>query len=112
MVGTRYIIGSGPLRSWQEKHPNAKWIVLSGEISYDMYEQLCLDFDYTKYNRISFDDVTIGNKIFENEHQVTNYEYCHFMVHEYSAKVPVLDKMILGKDNDFMISDGSIYSLG
>lgn len=112
MVPSLFIVGSEPISSWEEKHPNAKWIVLSGEISYDMYEQLCLDFDYTKYNRISFDDVTIGNKIFENEHQVTNYEYCHFMVHEYSAKVPVLDKMILGIDNDFMISDGSIYSLG
>lgn len=112
MVGTRYIIGSEPLQSWEEKHPNAKWIVISGEISYGMYEQLCLDFDYTKYNRISFEDITIGNKIFENEYQVTNAEYCHIMVYHYDAKLPVLDKMILGKDNDFIVSNRSIFSIG
>jgi len=111
MVPTQYIIGSEPLHLWEEKHPNSKWIVISGNISYDIYEQLCIDFDYTKYNRISFDEITIGNKIFENKHQVTNSEYCHIMVYHYSAKLSVLDKMLLGKDNDFIISNGNIYSV-
>ena len=71
MIPTRYIIGSEPLQSWEEKHPDAKWIVLSGDISCDMYEQLCLDLDYTKYNRISFEALTFGNKIYENEYQMT-----------------------------------------
>lgn len=112
MMRTLYIIGSEPLQSWEEKHPNAKWIVLSGDISYDIYEQFCLDFYYTKYNRISFEDITIGNKIFGNEYQVTNAEYCHNMVCHYDAKLPVLDKMILGKDHDFIVSNGSIFSIG
>ena len=105
-------MGSEPLRSWEEKHPNTKRIVFSGNISYDMYEQLCLDFDYTKYNRISLEDITVGNKIFENEYQVTHSEYCHMMVYHYSTKLSVLDKMFLGKDNSFVVSNGSIYSAG
>ena len=112
MVPAQYIIGSEPLQSWEEKHPNAKWIVLSGTISYDMYKPFCLDFDYTKYNRISFEDITVGDKLFKNEHQVTNSEYCHIMVYHYSTKLPVLDKMLLGKDSDFIVSNGSIYSIG
>ena len=108
---TRYIIGSEPLRSWQEKHPNTKWIVLSGDISYDMYEQLCSDFDYTKYNRISFEDQTIWDKFFENELQVTIAEYCHNIAYHNEAKLTALDKMILGKDNDFIVSNGSILSI-
>lgn len=112
MVRTLYIIGSEPLQLWEEKHPNTKWIVLSGEISCDMYEQFCLDFDFTKYNRISFEDLTIGNKISENEYQVTNAEYCHNMVYHYDAKLPALDKMILGKDHDFLVLNGSIFSIG
>lgn len=114
MIPTRYIIGSEPLQSWEEKHPDAKWIVLSGDISCDMYEQLCLDLDYTKYNRISFEALTFGNKISENEYQMTNAEYCrnmHNMVCNYDAKLPVLDKMILGKDHDFIVSNGSIFSI-
>lgn len=112
MVPAQYIIGSESLLSWEEKHPNAKWIVLLGTISYDMYEQLCLDFDYTKYKRISFEDITIGDKLFENGHKGTNSEYCNIMVYDHSAKLPVLDKLLFGKDNDFIVSNGSIYSVG
>lgn len=111
MVHSQYIIGSEPLRSWEEKLPNAKCIVLSGDISYDMFEQLCLDFDYTKYNRISFEDITVGDKIFENGYQVTVSEYCHIMVYDHDAKLPVLDKMLLGRDKDFIVSNGNIFSI-
>ena len=43
---------------------------------------------------------------------MTNAEYCHNMVCYYDAKLPVLDKMILGKDHDFIVSNGSIFSIG
>ena len=109
---TKFTIGSESLHSWENRHPDTRWIVLSGKVSYDIYEQLCIDFDYTKYNRISFEDIIVGDKIFENGYQVTNSEYCHIMVYNHDAKLPVLDKMLWGKDNDFIVSNGSIYSLG
>ena len=109
---TKFTIGSEPLHSWENKHPDTRWIVLSGNISYEIFAHFCLDFDYTKYKRISFEDITIGDKLFENGHKVTNSEYCNIMVYDHSAKLPVLDKMLLGKDNDFIVSNGSIYSVG
>lgn len=112
MKRTHFIIGSGPLRAWEEKHPDAKWIVFSGNIPYEIFEQLCLDFDYNRYHRISFEEIIIGNKMYENEYQMTIAEYGHVAVYHYSAKLPVLDKMLLGKDCDFIVSDGGVYSLG
>ena len=96
---TKFTIGSESLHSWENRHPDTRWIVLSGNISYEIFAHFCLEFDYTKYNRISFEDITIGDKIFENGYQVTVSEYCHIMVYDYDAKLPVLDKMLLGKDN-------------
>ena len=110
LIKSEYLLGSEHFQDWEAKHPNTQWIVISGNVSYDQYRQFDMDFDYTKYQRITIEDVNVQKYVYENGYEATFEDVCESHVYNYDCKLSVLTKLVLGKDKDYVVSEQSVYS--
>ena len=63
MKKATYTIGEESLQEWESKNGSPVYIVLTGNVSADTFTQLAKEFDYTKYQRISFKNLDIRGTV-------------------------------------------------
>lgn len=111
MIKNEYIIGSEPFPEWEKKHADTERIVLSGNISYDVFEDFADVFEHTKYQRITINSVKVLDVVYDNGYVSTYEHFCECRVTLHDVKLHVLDKLIQGVDGDYLVSGTCVYSL-
>ncbi len=107
-----YVIGSEPLSEWEERNNHPSRIILTGDVSADTFSECVRDFDYTKYERITLEKLTVQDVVGMRGRACSYVEYQSELVYEYSASFSVLDKLYLNANNTktFIVSDGNVLS--
>lgn len=107
-----YVIGSERLGEWEKRNNHPSRIVLTGDVSANTFGECARDFDYTKYERISLDNLTVQDVVGIYGYSRSYAEYLSEFVREYSAEISVLNKLYLNSKNikTFIVSDGNVLS--
>lgn len=74
-------------------------MVLTGNISAENFIQLALDFDYTKYKNITFENITIQDCVYENGYSCSLEPHLSHRIVLDGIKLPALLKLFLNTHN-------------
>lgn len=112
MKKTTYTIGEESLQEWESKNGSPVYIVLTGNVSADTFTQLEKEFDYTKYQRISFENLVISDYKYDNGATRSFEEELYSYMTENGEKLHVLSKLFLNSHytKDFVVADNCVFS--
>ena len=112
MKKTTYTIGEESLQEWESKNGSPVYIVLTGNVSADTFTQLAKEFDYTKYQRISFENLVISDNKYDNGATRSFEEELYSYMTENGEKLHVLLKLFLNSHytKDFVVADNCVFS--
>ena len=108
-----YVIGSSPLHEWECRNHHPSCIVLTGNVSADTFSAFAHDFDYTKYEQISFEDLKVEDILCENGYSCTYEERLCQAICEYAIRLHALIKLYLNRHitKSFIVSGEWVYSV-
>lgn len=112
MKKATYTIGKESLQEWESKNGSPVYIVLTGNVSADTFTQLAKEFDYTKYQRISFENLVISDYKYDNGATRSFEEVLSSYMTEDGEKLHVLSKLFLNSHHttDFVVADNCVFS--
>mgnify|MGYP000852975881 CR=1 FL=1 len=112
MKKATYTIGEESLQEWESKNGSPAYIVLTGNVSADTFTQLAKEFDYTKYQRISFENLAISDNKYDNGATRSFEEELYSYMTENGEKLHVLLKLFLNSHytKDFVVADNCVFS--
>ena len=112
MKKATYTIGEESLQEWESKNGSPVYIVLTGNVSADTFTQLEKEFDYTKYQRISFENLVISDYKYDNGATRSFEEELYSYMTENGEKLHVLSKLFLNSHytKDFVVADNCVFS--
>lgn len=112
MKKATYTIGEESLQEWESKNGSPVYIVLTGNVSADTFTQLAKEFDYTKYQRISFENLAISDNKYDNGATRSFEEELYSHMTEDGEKLHVLLKLFLNSHytKDFVVADNCVFS--
>ncbi|MGP1548260.1 MAG: leucine-rich repeat domain-containing protein [Prevotella sp.] len=112
MKNPLYVIGSEPLHEWECSNNFPSCIILTGNVSADMFSAFARDFDYTKYKQISFDALTVKDIQYKDDYSCTYEEYLSQFVCGDAIRLFVLIKLYLNLHitKSFVVSEECVYS--
>ena len=112
MKKATYTIGEESLQEWESKNGSPVYIVLTGNVSADTFTQLAKEFDYTKYQRISFENLVISDYKYDNGFTWSFEEELYSYMTEDGEKLYVLLKLFLNSHHtkDFVVADNCVFS--
>lgn len=112
MKKATYTIGEESLQEWESKNGSPVYIVLTGNVSADTFTQLAKEFDYTKYQRISFENLAISDYKYDNGATRSFEEELYSYMTEDGEKLHVLSKLFLNSHytKDFVVADNCVFS--
>lgn len=107
-----YVIGSEPLGEWEQRNDCPSRIVLTGDVSANTFSECACDFDYTKYELISLENLTVQDVVGEYGYTRSYAEHLSEFAREYWAELPLLGKLYLNSKNikSFVVSEGNVLS--
>ena len=112
MKKATYTIGKESLQEWESKNGSPVYIALTGNVSADTFTQLEKEFDYTKYQRISFENLVISDYKYDNGATRSFEEELYSYMTENGEKLHVLSKLFLNSHytKDFVVADNCVFS--
>src|SRR5574344_3008957 len=90
-----YVIGSEPLHEWERRNNYPSCIVLTGNVSANTFSEFAHDFDYTKYEQISFEELFVEDILYKDGKSCTYEEYLSQFVCGDAIRLFVLIKLYL-----------------
>lgn len=108
-----FIVGSEPLREWEERNGNPTSIFIKGRVTVNIFFELSAEFDYKKYKHISIDGLELLDFVNDDGHAYPLVE--EFLSHRIlmdAIRVFVLDKIFLNSQTttDFVVSDDCVFT--
>lgn len=107
-----YILGSEPLHEWEQRNDNPSRITLTGNVTANAFTECASNFDYTKYEYISFKDITVQDIVGKDGYRCSYTDYLSQLVCGDGIRLFVLIKLFLNSNDtqSFVVSDKCVFS--
>ena len=112
MKTSLYVIGAESLHEWEQRNNHPSCITLTGNVSVDTFTEFACDFDYTRYEQISFENLIVQDAVYENGDTCDYEEYISHIVLQDGIRLSVLTKLYLNMTftKSFVVSEKCVFS--